>query len=92
MLIKRTSKNQFTFPKRLLEDAGIGPSDNTFDIRYDRRHHTIVLKPVRVIIEDKIPTEALQRFEEDALKIQPGDKSFKSRKEADSFLKSRMKR
>lgn len=86
MLVKRTSKNQLTLPKAFLKAAGIGDEDNTFDAQYDERRHIILLKPVRVVVEEKISPKAIERFEKEALQIKEGDKIFRSRKEADKFL------
>ena len=92
MLVKRTSKNQWTLPKAFLEGAGIRKEDVYFDAEYDAKKHLIFLKPVRVVLEEKIPTEAIERFEREALQVKPGDKVFKSRKEADQFLEGRARR
>ena len=46
MLVKRTSKNQFTLPKAFLKAAGIVDADDYFDAEYDERRHAIFLKPV----------------------------------------------
>lgn len=92
MLVKRTSKNQVTLPKALLEAAGIGRGDEYFNAEYDSKENVICLKPVKVIIEEKISEEAIKRFEQEAIRIEGGDKLFKSRKEADKFLEERFKR
>lgn len=92
MLVKRTSKNQWTLPKVFLEAAGIREEDVYFDAEYDARRNLIFLKPVRVVLEEKIPQSAVERFEKEALETKPGDKSFPSRKEADHFLENRSKK
>lgn len=92
MLVKRTSKNQLTLPKVLLEEAGLGRGDDYFDAEYDPKEHAIRLKPVKVVIEEKISDEAVERFEAEALRVGAGDKLFKSRKEADKFLEERIKK
>lgn len=92
MLVKRTSKNQFTLPKTLLKAAGIEEKDSYFDAKYDERRHIIFLKPVQVIVEETISQKTLDKFEEEALKERSGDKVFGSRKEADVFLRERMKK
>jgi len=92
MLVKRTSKNQVTLPRILLQAAGITQDDFYFEARYDERTHVILLKPVRVIIEEKIPEKAIEKFEQEALQVKEGDQLFKSRKEADKFLEERMKK
>lgn len=92
MLVKRTSKNQVTLPKALLEIAGVGRGDDYFDAKYDEKEHAIRLKPVKVVIEEKLSEGAIQRFEEEALRVQAGDKGFKTRREADKFLEERIKK
>ena len=92
MLVKRTRKNQFTLPKVLLIAAGIGEKDEYFDAEYDTKDRVIRLKPVSIVIEERFSEEAIARFEEEALRIKEGDKLFKSRKEADHFLKERTKK
>lgn len=87
MLVKRTSKNQLTLPKALLQRAGVGANDYYFDAEYDTQAHVIRLKLVRVVVEEKISEEAIERFEKEALEQKPGDRLFKSRKEADDFLR-----
>ena len=91
MLVKRTSKNQFTLPKAFLKAAGIGNKDTYFDAEYDVRQHIIFLKPVKVVIEESLSDETLERFEKQALKVEERDKVFKSREEADHFLRQRAK-
>ncbi|MBI4432200.1 MAG: hypothetical protein HY592_01800 [Candidatus Omnitrophica bacterium] len=92
MLVRRTSKNQLTLPKAILEKAGIGRQDDTFEAEYDKRRHAILLRPVRVVIEEKISDEAIDRFEKEALRIGPQEKILKSRQEADRFLQDRLKK
>ena len=92
MLVKRTAKNQFTLPKAILKIAGVSDQDEYFDAEYDTRRHRIYLKPVRVVIEETIPKEALGRFRKEALTIRPGDKVFASGEEAEKFFKSRLKK
>ena len=91
-MVKRTSKNQITLPKALLAIAGVGKEDGYFNAEYDEKEHRICLKPVKVVVEEKVSEQALKRFEEEALQSRPGDKLFRSRKEADKFLEERSKR
>jgi hypothetical protein len=77
MLVKRSSKNQIALPKAVLERAGLGPEDVYFDAVYS--HGRIVLTPME--FEEKIPPEALRRFEGRVLKRQAGDKVFRSTEE-----------
>ena len=92
MLVKRTSKNQFTLPKAVLREAGIGDKDEYFDARYDETKHAIYLKPVKLVVEEKLSEKALHDFEEKALSIENGDREFQSRKEADRFLRGKLRK
>ena len=92
MLVKRTSKNQFTLPKALLKAAGIHQGDEYFDAQYDERKHAIFLKPVKVVIEETLSPKAIERMEKEALTIRPGDKVFDSWEAADTFLRSKIKK
>lgn len=92
MLVKRTSKNQFTLPKALLKAAGISEKDQYFSAEVDSRRHLIFLKSVQVVIEEKISDETIRKFESEALTLQAGDVQLKSRKAADEFLASRLKK
>ena len=74
MLVKRSRKNQVAIPKAVLERAGLGPDDVYFTIAYQAG--AIILRPVE--IEEKIPPEALARFEANALKRKPGDRVYGS--------------
>ena len=85
VLVKRSQKNQVAIPKAILARAGLGPEDVYFRIGY--RDGTITLQPVDV--EDKIPPEALARFEAKVLKGQRGDRSFRSMGELIKDLKRR---
>lgn len=77
MLVKRSSKNQIAIPKAVLERAGLGPKDAYFDVGYS--NGKIILTPMQ--LEEKIPLEALRRFEERVLKREPGDRVFGSAEE-----------
>jgi len=74
MLVKRSRKNQVALPKAMLERAGLGPEDVYFSIVY--KAGAIILRPVE--IEEKIPPEALARFEAKVLKRDPGDRVYGS--------------
>ena len=78
MLVKRSSKNQISIPKAVLERAGMGTDDIYFEVEYEGGR--IVLIPVRM--EEKIPREALERFESKVLLTEPGDKEYGSVGEA----------
>ena len=83
MLVKRTRGNQVSIPKRILEVAGIGNEDRYFDVQY--RGGLICLKPVTV--EEKIPDRAYEELLRWAGKTEPGDKTFRSGREAIDHLK-----
>ena len=83
MLVKRTRGNQVSIPKRILEVAGIGNEDRYFDVQY--RGGLICLKPVTV--EEKIPDRAYEELLRWAGKTEPGDKTFRSGREAVDYLK-----
>lgn len=78
MLIKRSSKNQISLPKALLEKAGLGEDDLYFDVAYENGR--IVLIPMHV--EEKISQESLARFELKTLKHESGDKIYGSMDDA----------
>lgn len=88
MLVKRSVKNQIVIPKAVLERAGLGREDVYFDVQY--REGRIVLVPVEV--EEKIPPEALERFETRALKRKPEDKVYRSMEETIKGLRRKRRR
>lgn len=69
MVVKKSSKNQIAIPKSVLERAGLGSQDVYFNVAYERGR--IILTPLE--FEEKIPKEALERFEAETLKRGPGD-------------------
>ena len=69
MVVKRSSKNQIVIPKSVLEKAGLGAGDVFFNVTYE--NGKIVLIPMQ--FEEKIPSEALSRFEKKILKKEAGD-------------------
>jgi hypothetical protein len=83
MLVKRTRGNQVSLPKRILAEAGVGDEDRYFDVQY--RHGLICLKPVT--IEEKISDRAYEGLLRWAAKAEPGDKVFRSGREAVEYLK-----
>ena len=76
----------------LLAAAGVGAEDTYFDAEYDEKEHFIRLKPVKVVVEEKVSERAIERFEQEAAQIRLGDRLFESRKKADKFLEERSKR
>ena len=85
MLVKRSYKNQVAIPKAILERAGIGPEDVYFDVEYKQGH--ILLTPMQ--FEEKIPIEAVRRFEAKNSTVEPDDKVFSSTKDAIKHLHSK---
>ncbi len=93
MVTKMTIKNQVTIPKKILVEAGLSglkQEERYFDVKL--RDNVIVLNPVTVIIEERIPEKQLQKFEEYVAKIEKDDKVFDSAKKASEFLKKRSKK
>ena len=88
MLVKRSSKNQIVIPKAVLERAGLKERDVYFDVQY--KEGRIVLVPVEM--EEKISPEALEHFETQALKREPGDKTYGSMEEVLKGLRRGRKR
>ena len=82
MLVKRSSKNQIAIPKAVLENAGLGPEDVYFDVQYAEGR--IILRAMQV--EEKIPAEALARFEARTLKQETGDRTYGSVEELKTQL------
>ena len=78
MLIKRSSKNQISIPKVVLEKAGLGEDDVYFDIACENGH--IILIPMHV--EEKISQESLARFELKTLQHESEDKIYGSMDDA----------
>ena len=87
MLSKLTRGNQITIPKSIVERAGLKMGRDYVDIEYV--HGVICLKPVD--IEERIPTEDLEKLKKKALKEENGD-SMLSAKDAEGFLARRAKK
>lgn len=93
MVTKMTIKNQITIPKKILERAGLSDlkvEEKYFDV--EAKENIILLKPVTVIIEERISDKQWQKFEEHSTTIQKGDKVFDSKDKATEFLKKKIKR
>ncbi len=93
MVTKMTTKNQLTIPKKVLEQAGL--SDLKDDERYfdiEVKNCTILLKPVKLIIEERMPEKQWRKFENQATKIEKGDKIFDSTDAATEFLRNKIKK
>ena len=92
MVTKMTSKNQVTIPKRVLEHAGLSglpDQERYFDVGV--KGNVIMLRPVKIVLEEAIPAKQWQKFEKWAAKAHRGDKVFDSAETATGFLKKRMK-
>ena len=93
MVTKMTSKNQVTIPRKILERAGLSSlkeDEKYFEV--DVKNNLIFLKPVTLVIEERIPQEQLQKFEKWAVQVDKGDEVSDSSAQAVQFLKKRMKR
>ena len=87
MIAKVTRGNQVTIPKEIVLKLHIKQGNDYVDISMS--NGMIVMKPVDV--EERIPDEAYERFIKKALKVEPGDVVL-TEKEAENFLKKRMKK
>ena len=93
MVTKMTVKNQITVPKKIIERMGLvdlKEEDRYFEIQI--KDDCIVLKPVTLIVEERIPEEKWHKFETWATKIEKDDVVFGSSKKASQFLKKRIKK
>lgn len=88
MLVKRSRKNQVAIPKAILERAGLSSEDLYFDVGYSNGQ--ILLTPMQ--LEEKIPPEALARFEARSLKREPGDRVYRSTDELIRHLHRKRRR
>lgn len=91
MLAKMTAKNQITIPKKILKSAGIAREDKERYFDTEVINGIIVLKPVTLIVEERLSDEQLAKFEEWAAKIESGDKVFDNEDEALDYLRKRVK-
>ena len=87
MLAKLTRGNQFTIPKKIVEQAHLKAGRDYLDVVYVKGF--ICLKPVDV--EDRVPPEAYDALLRDAFTVKPGD-IVTDAKGAGSVLKKRMKK
>ena len=93
MVTKMTIKNQVTIPKKILVEAGLyGLKDEERYFEVNLRDNAIVLNPVTVVIEERIPEKQLQKFEQYVSKVEKGDKVFDSARKAAGYLKKRAKK
>ncbi len=87
MLAKLTRGNQITIPKVIIERLGLKVGNDYVDIEYE--NGIVYLKPVD--IEERIPSEAWDKFKKKALKKEKGDFTL-SAHEAKGFLTKRAKK
>lgn len=93
MVTKMTIKNQLTIPKKILESAGLSNlKDEERYFNVEVSNNIILLKPVTVIVEERIPEKQWQKFENWASKIEKGDMAFDSAEKATAFLKKSVKK
>lgn len=93
MITKMTVKNQITLPKKILERMGLShlkDEERYFDVEIKNRG--ILLKPVIVTIEERIPEKQWSKFENWAVKTNKEDKVFDSAEDAVDFLKKKIKK
>ena len=87
MLAKLTRGNQITIPRDIVKKAGLKMGTDYLDVEY--RNGLIYLKPVDV--EDRLPPESLEKYQESAAKIEEGDIHLTA-SQAENFLVKRIKR
>ncbi len=87
MLAKLSRGNQFTIPKKIVEQAHLKAGRDYLDVVYVKG--IICLKPVDV--EERIPIEAYEAILRDIHTVKPGDIVVDER-QAGSVLKKRMKK
>lgn len=93
MITKMTIKNQITIPKKILERMGLchlRDEERYFDVEI--KDNSIFLKPVIVVIEERIPEKQWRKFEDWAVKVDKNDKVFDSAEDAVEFLRKRIKK
>ena len=87
MLAKLSRGNQFTIPKKIVDQAHLKAGHDYLDVVYIKG--IICLKPVDVT--ERVPARAFEALLKDAFTIQPGD-IVADERSAGSVLKKRMKR
>lgn len=93
MVAKMTIKNQITIPKKVLERVGLANiKDEELYFDVEAQDNTILLKPVTVTVEERIPDKQWKKFEDWATKVEKGDVFFDSAAKAEGFLKKRAKK
>ena len=88
MLAKITRGNQVTIPKEIIEKAHLEESSPYVEVNYS--HGVIILKPV--VVEERVPPEQFEKFQEWALKPEKGDLRFESLEEGVRHFKKRLKK
>ncbi|MBI2336440.1 MAG: AbrB/MazE/SpoVT family DNA-binding domain-containing protein [Deltaproteobacteria bacterium] len=91
MLTKVTSKNQLTLPKKALESLGFSADEEKyFDIEV--KGNKLIMTPVVVTVEEKIPPAQWEKFKKWALEDKTGDVVFNTAASSISFLEKRKKK
>lgn len=88
MLAKITRGNQLTIPRDIVEKAHLNASSPYVDVHYI--NGVIYLKPV--IVEERMPPEQLEKFQNWALQKEKGDQTFETFEEGIRHLEKRRKR
>lgn len=92
MVTKMTIKNQITIPKKVLERMGLAHlKDEERYFNVEAEENGILLKPVTVIVEERIPEKQWQKFEGRATRLEKGDEVFESAQKATAFLKKKIR-
>lgn len=90
MLAKISRKNQLTLPQKLVRQFGFSSEEEKY-VDIELNNNTLILKPVVVTVEEKIPEEQFKKFKNWALDHR-NDTSFNSAEQATTFLKRQMKK
>lgn len=88
MLAKITRGNQVTIPKEIVEKAHLNEASPYVEVQYLKG--IITLKPV--VVEERIPPEQFEKFQEWALKREKGDLQFESLEEGIRHFRGRVKK
>lgn len=90
MITKMTAKNQVTIPKKLLLRAGLAnlkAEERFFDAEI--KGVGIFLRPVTLVVEERILPKKMEKFESWASKVGKGDKIFNLAERATKSLKNK---
>jgi bifunctional DNA-binding transcriptional regulator/antitoxin component of YhaV-PrlF toxin-antitoxin module len=90
MITKMTAKHQVTIPKKILLRAGLADikeQDMYFDVEI--KGMGIFLKPVTLVVEERILPKKMEKIESWASKVGKGDKIFNLAVRATKSLKNK---